>query len=219
MLIDYTFELWGQKHLIDYGLLRVADLDWMSNVRDQSADDAGPLQVRTLLYQRGMAIPVESMLIGNLQAEIPTWQEHAATEIGSAPVFLGDLTKQTAAESHHYKEWIARYTKLRSAVQMTDSFFPLGSWQQPRADQWDGFARLARSGEGMVVLFRNDSHASLRTDSVFPGYPDGSFEMTDWSSGKKIAMQGDKMRANITIPFAAGETTAVYEIRRTGSTP
>ncbi len=36
LLIDYTFELWGEKHLIDYGLLRVADLDWMSNVRDQS---------------------------------------------------------------------------------------------------------------------------------------------------------------------------------------
>jgi hypothetical protein len=43
--------------------------------------------------------------------------------------------------------------------------------------------------------------------------------MTDWSSGKKIALQGDKMRTRMTIPFAAGETTAVFEIRRTGSTP
>ena len=42
LLIDYTFELWGQKHLINYGLPRVADLDWMSNVRDQSANEAGP---------------------------------------------------------------------------------------------------------------------------------------------------------------------------------
>ena len=41
LLIDYTFELWGEKHLIDYGLLRVADLDWMSNVRDQSGMKQG----------------------------------------------------------------------------------------------------------------------------------------------------------------------------------
>lgn len=218
LLIDYTFELWGEKHLIDYGLLRVADLDWMSNVRDESGNEAGPLQARTLLYQRGMAIPVESMLIGNLQAETPPWQEHVATEMGSGPVFLGDLTKQTPAESQHYKDWIERYTKLRSSVSMTDSFFPLGSWRQPRVDRWDGFARLARSGEGMVVLFRNDSGTPSAQFSI-PGYPDGSFEMTDWSSGKKIALQGEKMRTHIAIPFAVGEKTAVLEIRRTGSTP
>jgi alpha-galactosidase len=216
LLIDYTFELWGEKHLIDYGLLKVADLDWMSNVRDQSGNEAGPLQARTLLYQRGMAIPVEGMLIGNLQAETPPWQEHVATEIGSGPVFLGDLTKQSPAESQHYKDWIERYTKLRSSVPMTDSFFPLGSWRQPRVDRWDGFARLARSGEGMVVLFRNDSGAPSAQFSI-PGYPDGSFEMTDWSSGKKIAVQGDKMRTNITIPFAAGETVAAFAIHRKSS--
>lgn len=68
----------------------------------------------------------------------------------------------------------------------------------------------------MVVLFRNDSGAPSAEFSI-PGYPDGSFEMTDWSSGKKIALQGDKMRTHITIPFAAGETTAVLEIHRKGS--
>ena len=216
LLIDYTFELWGEKHLIDYGLLRVADLDWMSNVRDQSGNEAGPLQVRTLLYQRGMAIPVDSMLIGNLQAETPPWPEHAATEMGSGPVFLGDLTRQTPAQSQHYKDWIERYTKLRSAVAMTDSFFPLGSWRQPRVDRWDGFARLSRSGEGMVVLFRNESGTPSAQFGI-PGYPDGSFEMTEWSSGKKIALQGGKIRSHVTISFPAGETTAVFEIRRTGS--
>ena len=213
LLIDYTFELWGEKHLIDYGLLKVADLDWMSNVRDQSDQEAGPLQVRTLLYQRGMAIPVESMLIGNLQAESPTWQEHVATEIGYGPVFLGDLTKQTPAESQHYKNWIERYTKLRSTVSMTDSFFPLGSWRQPRVDRWDGFARLAQSGEGMVVLFRNDSSAASAEFSI-PGYPDGAFEMTAWNSGKKLEVQGGKIRTKITIPFVSAETVEVFEIHR-----
>ena len=213
LLIDYTFELWGEKHLIDYGLLKVADLDWMSNVRDQADQEAGPLQVRTLLYQRGMAIPVESMLIGNLQAETPTWQEHVATEIGSGPVFLGDLTKQSAAESRHYKDWIERYTTLRNSVSMSDSFFPLGSWREPRVDQWDGFARLARSGEGMVVLFKNESSAPSAEFNI-PGYPDGTFEMTAWDSGKKLEVEGKKIRAKITLPFASAETVEVFEVHR-----
>ena len=36
VLLDLTFELWGQKHIIDYGLLDAGDLDWMSNVDDTS---------------------------------------------------------------------------------------------------------------------------------------------------------------------------------------
>ncbi len=211
LLIDYTFELWGEKHLIDYGLLKVADLDWMSNVRDQSADRAGPLQVRTLLYQRGMAIPVESMLIGNLQAETPKWQGHVATEMGSGPVFLGDLTKQSPAESEHYKDWIRRYTRLRNTVSITDSFFPLGSWRQPRIDRWDGFARLARSGDGMVVLFRNESSAPSAEFSI-PGYPDGTFEVTAWNTAKESEIEGKQVRNKITIPFVSGETVKVLEI-------
>lgn len=213
LLIDYTFELWGEKHLIDYGLLKVADLDWMSNVRDQSADQAGPLQVRTLLYQRGMAIPVEAMLIGNLQAETPAWQGHIATEMGSGPVFLGDLMKQSSAESAHYKDWIERYTRLRNSVSLTDSFFPLGSWRQPRVNRWDGFARLARSGDGMVVLFRNDSSAPSAEFSI-PGYPQGTFEITSWNSGRRMEVEGKMIRNKVTIPFAPAETVEVLEIHR-----
>ncbi len=89
VLLDLTFELWGQKHVIDAGLLAAGDLDWMSNVNDAQPDSAGTLQARTLLYQRAPSMPVESMLIGNLHADIPSPQETFATAIGSAPLLLG----------------------------------------------------------------------------------------------------------------------------------
>ena len=47
VLLDLTFELWGQKHVIDAGLLAAGDLDWMSNVNDAQPDAAGTLQART----------------------------------------------------------------------------------------------------------------------------------------------------------------------------
>ena len=44
VIVDLTFELWGQKHIIDYGLLAAGDIDWMSNVDDYSPEAAGPIQ-------------------------------------------------------------------------------------------------------------------------------------------------------------------------------
>lgn len=216
LLVDYTFELWGEKHLIDYGLLRVADLDWMSNIADQSDQQAGDLQVRTLMYQRGMAIPVDAMLIGNLQAETPSWQEHAATAMGSGPMFLGDLRKQSNAEAGNFKDWIARYNLLRNSASITDSFFPLGSWRQPRVNCWDGFARVARNGEGLVVLFRNES-AAPSADINIPGYPDGDFTLTSWEIGTKEHLKGKTIREGLSIPFEEGETVMVIELRRAPS--
>lgn len=211
--IDYTFELWGEKHLIDYGLLRVADLDWLSNIGDQSADSAGPLQARTLLYQRAMAIPTDTLLIGNLQAETGSWQERVATAMGSGPVFLGDLRKQSADDAQHMRDWVTRYTRLRSSVSITDSFFPLGSWQQPRTDRWDGFARLSRTGEGLIVLFRNQSNAPSAELSL-PGFRDGAFTLTSWTNGKTLSTQGRTLRDHISAPFPPTADVEVLEVRR-----
>ncbi|HEY4379419.1 MAG TPA: alpha-galactosidase [Acidobacteriaceae bacterium] len=213
LLIDYSFEMWGEKHLIDYGLLRVADLDWISNIADQTAESAGPLQARTLLYQRAMAIPAETILIGNLQAETPNWQDRVATAMAAGPLFLGDLRKLPESEPKPIWEWISRYSHLRASVSLTDSFFPLGSWQQPRADAWDGYARLARSGEGLLVLFRNESKTPVAELSI-PGFPDGTFRFNSWTDGKAWNVQGNDLRKAISVPFDADDTVQVIEIRR-----
>src|SRR5271170_1049259 len=160
VLLDLTFELWGQKHVIDAGLLAAGDLDWMSNVDDTQPDSAGPLQARQLLYQRAASMPVETMLIGNIHAELPTIQESFATAIGSAPLLLGDLRRLSAADRQWYHEHIEWFKQLRKTTEINESFFPLGSWLQPSPASWDGFARLARSGNGVIVVFRNKSNVS-----------------------------------------------------------
>ncbi len=145
LLIDYTYELWGGKHLIDYALLRDADLDWLSNVGNRTITDAGPRATRMLLYQRGMAIPAESMLIGNLQGETGSWRVQAATEMGSYPVMLGDFRKVSPQDRAHYASWIARYRSLRKQVLLNQSFFQLGAWRQPRINQSMGRLRALLS--------------------------------------------------------------------------
>jgi len=199
VLLDLTFELWGQKHIIDAGLLATGDLDWMSNVDDSGPGAAGPIQARQLLYQRAISMPVESMLIGNLHADQQPIAERFATAMGSAPVLLGDLRRLSATDRQWYREKITWFKQLRKSAKISESFFPLGSWRQTTPAAWDGFARVARSGYGVIALFRNESEAAqatvqlpllpagrYRLRSVLSGRELGTFELADWARGVRV---------------------------------
>jgi alpha-galactosidase len=214
VLLDLTFELWGQKHIIDYGLLNAGDLDWMSNVDDTSTSSSGPRQVRTLLYHRAMAIPVETMLIGNLRAPTPTLEEHFATVIGSAPLFLGDLRKLTAQQVTWLAEKIRWFKQLRRAVPMNEGFFPLGDWRQPNVANWDGFARLSRQGEGMIVLFKNESQLD-EVGVELPVFPDGTFHLRSVITGQTLGGRtGEQFRRGIRLHLPPGHKVEIVEIRK-----
>ena len=216
VLLDLTFELWGQKHIIDAGLLAAGDLDWMSNVDDRTADSAGPRQARQLLYSRAATMPAEAMLIGNIHAELPTIEESFATAIGSAPLLLGDLRKLSAADRKWYGEKIGWFKKFRRITRISESFFPLGSWRQTTPADWDGFARFARNGNGVVALFRNKSGAKealvelpllpavqYKVRSVMSGKELGVFQKADWARG-------------VPVKFAEGTTVEVLEVTAIG---
>lgn len=213
VLLDLTFELWGQKHIIDAGLLAAGDLDWMSNVDDRQPDSAGPLQARQLLYLRAASMPVEAMLIGNIHAELPTIQESFATVIGSAPLLLGDLRKLSAADRQWYNEKIAWFKKLRRSTKISDSFFPLGSWRQTTPAAWDGFARLARSGDGVIALFRNKSHAAEAVVQL-PLLPPGKYSVKSVMSGKELGVfdKADWARG-VPIKFSDTDLAEVLEVK------
>ncbi len=213
ILLDITFELWGQKHIIDYGLIDSADLDWMSNVDDQSGDAAGPVQARHLLYARAMAIPVETMLIGNLRATAPDIEDRFATEIGSAPVLLGDLRRLTPDQIRWYREKIDWFKKLRSEVALNEGFFPLGSWKQPDALAWDGFARLSRSGEGIIVLFRNQSGSQYATVAI-PAFPEGHYSIQSLFTRKPTAISGGDLQRGLLAKFPEKHNIEILEVRK-----
>jgi alpha-galactosidase len=216
VLLDLTFELWGQKHIIDAGLLAAGDLDWMSNVDDNKPDSAGPLQARTLLYQRAISMPVESMLIGNIHGELPTIQESFATELGSAPVLLGDLRNLTADDQHWYHEKIDWFKKLRARAKISESFFPLGSWLQPSPANWDGFARLAHSGNGVIAVFRNKSNVPSATVQL-PLIPDGTFKLHSVITNQDLGMftKADWIRG-VEVKFSGSNPVEILEVSATG---
>lgn len=213
VLLDLTFELWGQKHIIDYGLLAAGDLDWLSNVEDGVPGAPGPRQARTLLYLRSLAIPSEAMLIGNLQPEMKPREERLGTAMGAGPLFLGDLRKLTAEQQAWYGEKIRWFKGLRKDVPMLEGFFPLGNWQQPGAATWDGFARLSRTGDGMIVLFKNESHAE-EVNVALPVFPDGTFHLHSAMAGQaRGTYTGAQLRRGIKLQLPPGQQVEVLSIR------
>jgi len=212
ILLDLTFELWGQKHVIDAGLLAAGDLDWLSNVGDREPTSAGPLQARLLLYQRTPSMPAESMLIGNLHADIPSIQQVFATAIGSAPVLLGDLRTLTPADRQWYHEKITWFKNLRRTIPISQSFFPLGSWLQPNAAAWDGFARLATTGSGIVALFRNQATAPTATLQL-PLLPAGRYKLHSVITGNNLGLHTQSaLAAGIQIDFSTPGPVEILEI-------
>lgn len=215
VLLDLTFELWGQKHLIDAGLLAAGDLDWLSNVDDTQPDSAGPIQARQLLYARAASMPAESMLIGNIHAELPSREESFATAIGSAPLLLGDLRKLSEDDRAWYRERIRWFKALRRRVKISQSFFPLGSWQQTSSVRWDGFARLARSGEGVIVVFSNRSAVKSAVVQL-PLMPAGNFKVRSVITASDLGTfsQADWMKG-VQVLFPSTTTIEVLEVSRT----
>jgi alpha-galactosidase len=214
VLLDLTFELWGQKHLIDAGLLAAGDLDWLSNVHDSSPDSAGPLQARTLLYHRALAAPVEAMLIGNLRVSTEPVELRFATAIGSGPVLLGDPRALAPDDVVWYAERVAWFKALRREIPIEEGFFPQGAWRQPNVAAWDGFARLSRQGEGILVLFRNED-ASGRAQVSWPAPSDGPFVLTPVAGGEPLGpLTGVDLRAGFPVELPENGLSRVYEVRR-----
>jgi len=81
-----------------------------------------------------------------------------------------------------------------------------GSWRQPRSNAWDGFARFAHTGEGIIVLFRNNSDATHASVQI-PGFPEEDFVVKSWGSGKEFGLKGSELRTGYMVALEKGDVT------------
>jgi alpha-galactosidase len=214
VVVDYTFELWGEKHLIDAALLQYADVDWLSNVHDATPLDAGTAQARMLLYQRALSIPAEAMLIGNLRAPTRPIEERFGVAIGSGPVLLGDLRELSQADQVWWGNQVRWFHQLRARASLQDSFFPLGSWQQPGTGPWDGFARLSRASDGIVVLFHNQKSAQTAVVTAIAP-PGARYVVRSVLDGRSLGMlTAGELSSGWTTALDPTHAVTVLELRR-----
>jgi len=213
ILLDVTYETWGQSHIIDYGLLGYVDFDWMANVNDSTPQMAGPRNARMLLYHRSLAIPAEGMIIGLVRADMPDPEERFGTAIGSTPVFMGDIRNLTPEQVKWFGEKVRWFKKLRREVPLQESFFPLGSWYQPNVMAWDGYARLSRRGEGFIAIFKNETETP-QVEIKLPTYPAGRFRVRSIMSGDALGnFLGEQFQKGVILPLTSQYKVDIFEVR------
>ncbi|MBQ9431378.1 MAG: alpha-galactosidase [Kiritimatiellae bacterium] len=203
LFIDCTFETAGKTFLMDYGIAKHAEGNWLSNI---GSSDDGRLYVRSLAWGRTPALPATALVIGNLHMDGPQHLLSFKSLAGTLPIMLGDPRKLTASERAEYKEWSEWLKELESRHSYLSFRQDLPGFGEPQESAWDGFARInteTNSG-GIVGVFRNGAAESSRFVTVRGLAPDARYAVSKGPkririaelSGKELEDRG--FQANLT---------------------
>ena len=104
------------------------------------------------------------------------------------------------------------YRGLRSRTTLLDSFFPLGSWEQPGTGPWDGFARLSKDGDGVVALFRK-SGSEAKVTVVGPR--GAAYSVRSVLEHKDLGkVSAEELNHGWTAPLDSTRTVTILELHR-----
>jgi hypothetical protein len=84
---------------------------------------------------------------------------------------------------------------------------------QPKPTAWDGFARLSRAGEGLIVVFKNETRLQ-QAEVQIPVYPEGDYRVRSVITGDSLGVvPGRQFRPGLTVPLPENYTTQILEVR------
>lgn len=185
LFIDCTFETAGKTFLMDYGIAKHAEGNWLSNI---ASTDDGRLYVRNLAWGRTPALPATSLVIGNLYLNGPGHMLSFKSLAGTLPIMLGDPRKLSAAERAEYREWASWLKALEARHSFMSFRQDLPGFGEPQEGSWDGFARInteTKSG-GLVGVFRCNAAERSRRVAVRGLEPDAKYAVLKGAKGECV---------------------------------
>ena len=195
LFIDCTFETAGKMQLMDYGIARYAEGNWLVNI--EQPVPTGSLRVRNLSWGRSPALPATSLVIGNLNMNDKNHELGFKSLTGSLPIMLGDPRKLTEDERKNYKSWANWLNGLESRHGYMSFRQDLPGFGEPKEGSWDGFCRIntdTGSG-GLVGVFNQGAKEKSRTVTIPWLKPDKMYKVKQGFEGKVIATGSGKKLA------------------------
>ena len=187
LFIDCTFETAGKIQLMDYGIAKHADGNWLSNVNGWSSN--ANLRVRNLAWGRSPALPATSLVIGNLMMDREDHILALKSLAGTLPIMLGDPRVLSDEERKEFRSWTDWLKQVEERHHFMSFRQDLPGFGEPAAGFWDGFARInvdTQSG-GIVGVFRENAAESSRTVTVRDLNPDSMYDVYQGPGRKKVA--------------------------------
>lgn len=206
LFIDCTYETAGKMQLMDYGIAKHAEGNWLSNIQQPGAK--GAFRARLLAWQRCPALPASTLVIGNLRMDDEEYELSLKSLAGALPIMLGDPRALSAKDKKNYKQWTDWMKALESRHGYMSFRQDLPGFGEPAEGSWDGFARIntdTKSG-GLVGVFRQGGAESERLVTVRYLDEKKNYVVREGKtgrelcvlSGKDLATKGFKVKLNKT---------------------
>lgn len=162
LLIDCTYEVWGEYYINDFALIQHADYDWLTNYNEDAP--LGPINIRQMCYDRARVIPAATSLIGN-QLIDSDYSKYTFLSLASGkPILVGDARKLTPTLRKWYAKWNAWFKMMDEKYQFTRFSQTSDIFPRANAGNWDGCYKFNREKDGGVLFFyRNGSLDASRT--------------------------------------------------------
>ncbi len=195
LFIDCTFETAAKMQLMDYGIARHAEGNWLSNIRQPIP--TGSLRMRNLAWGRSPALPATSLVIGNLQMDEKGHRLGFKSLTGALPIMLGDPRNLSSAERKWYKSWADWLKGLEARHGYMSFRQDLPGFGEPTEGAWDGFSRInTDSGSGgLIGIFNQGSREKSRIITVPWLKPDKTYQIKQGPDGKVVATGSGKKLA------------------------
>ena len=131
LYIDCTFETMGRYQLIDLGMCRHADGNWVFNCYDDPP--LGCLRQRNLSWLISPVIPPPAALVGCVSMDRPQVDLIVGSLAGTFPIMLGDPRKLSAEQRSRYRQWSALARRNADEARLRDVPAGLGRvWRAVR---------------------------------------------------------------------------------------
>lgn len=218
LILDYTYEVWGQWLAMDPSLITVADTCWMANTEDDPAGGLdGPRAVRELARMRSFTIPTRHQALGNLRCDGPDGVRSFYSALAGFPMLLGDLRELAEETRQDLQAAMRHFISLREQVVLGQcDVFAQVNGEASHAAGWSGYLRGSREAKGMLAVFRDSSsHATVTLAFAVQGWlaqADLTLSFQPVAGGGKAFLASvAELQAGIPFTLSTEKSYAVYE--------
>jgi alpha-galactosidase len=197
LIIDFSFEVFGTERP-SIAALRYSELHHASNMNTLRPEIMRADHIRRTIYEYGNLLPNERLLGSLICLQNENDVENLLTAFVGTPLVAGDLTKISSENADLLKKLVKNLNALVEESPLSE--YELLKYKAAgEKEQWDGFARYAKDGRGMICVFRNDSLESAVNISL-SDFPDGEFTLKDMITGELIkTFSGKELRSGFEI--------------------
>ena len=212
LVIDATFELWGDWYMIDYGLLQHAHVDWISNYYQAAPE--GPMKVRKLAYSRGGVLPTSCMMIGNQAIDAENYRYTYYSQLAGTPLLLGDPRKLSKEKKEWYREHTRWFEEMQQKYNIQKFYAPIHSLGSPDSKNWDGFIRYNPVKNcGFFVVFRNDSPEKDRRIALNQVDSSATYKISSVPDGKQsYKVKGEQLHKGWSVKIPERHSAKAFSI-------